>query len=149
MASCLAIKIKPCLPTYDVFDESRYFEGGSQMRVWEAGGKKFAVTICEDIWKHSELINYTNYKYDPILDLKGESLDFLVNLSASPYSLQKFEQRLAACQKAALTLHCPVVLCNQVGGNDSLIFDGYSLYVGSDGAFARLVPRDLRRMSCR
>lgn len=129
----LGYQDKALLPTYDVFDESRYFEGGSQMRVWQAGGRKFAVTICEDIWKHSDLIQYTNYKHDPILDLKGEQVDFLVNLSASPYSRHKFETRFAVCQKAALTLHCPVVLCNQVGGNDSLIFDGYSLCVGSDG----------------
>lgn len=129
----LGFQDKALLPTYDVFDEGRYFDGTLKMPVWEAGGRKFGITICEDIWQHSELIKFTNYLYDPILDFKGEQLDFLLNISASPYSRGKFEQRLTACRKAAKTLGCPVVLCNQVGGNDSLIFDGCSLYVGKDG----------------
>ncbi len=135
-ARLLGFQDKALLPTYDVFDECRYFDESPKMPLWEAGGKKFGVTICEDIWQHSELVKFTNYHFDPILDLKGKPLDFLLNLSASPYSRHKFEQRLKACRKAAITLNCPVVLCNQVGGNDSLIFDGCSLYVGKEGLLA-------------
>lgn len=129
----LGYQDKALLPTYDVFDERRYFESAPTMSVWEMGGRKVGVTICEDIWQHSELIQFANYKYDPILDFKEAAIDFLVNISASPFSRTKFERRLDACRKAAKTLNCPVILCNQVGGNDSLIFDGHSLWVDREG----------------
>ncbi len=126
----LGYQDKALLPTYDVFDEKRYFEPGSCFTPFILNGKKVGITICEDIWQHSQEVKETKYLVDPIEKFKG--VDLLVNISASPYSGHKFQKRLKACQKASKTLKCPVVLCNQVGGNDSLIFDGYSLYVDND-----------------
>lgn len=129
----LGYQDKALLPTYDVFDERRYFEPSLENKVWELKGKKIGITICEDIWKHGGQLTLTDYQHDPILELKSHKPDLVLNLSASPFYISKFEERLNVCSSAAKTLHCPVILCNQVGGNDSLIFDGHSLYVGSDG----------------
>lgn len=124
---------KILLPTYDVFDEKRYFESGQQVKIWDLHGEKIAITICEDLWQHSGYLFSIHYCRDPILEIAKEHPSCLINLSASPYSINKFETRLNVCLKAAKTLECPVILCNQVGGNDSLIFDGYSLYVNKKG----------------
>jgi len=129
----LGFQDKILLPTYDVFDERRYFEPASSVRLWEIDGMNIGVTICEDIWQHSEMVKYTSYRRDPVQELSVLVPDFVVNLSASPYSLNKSGNRQEVCCKAAATLHCPLILCNQVGGNDSLIFDGYSFYAGKDG----------------
>lgn len=124
---------KMLLPTYDVFDERRYFEPGLGAKIWNLNGKRVAVTICEDIWQHSELLSYTTYQRDPIADLIPHQPDLVLNLSASPYSYDHSSHRLQATIKAAASLYAPLLLCNQVGGNDSLIFDGYSLYVDGTG----------------
>lgn len=124
---------KILLPTYDVFDERRYFEPGEQVKVWTLNHQKIGVTICEDLWQHSGLLQSTSYRRDPVLEFKEEEFSCLINISASPYSLNKFSTRFNVCYSAARTLGCPVILCNQVGGNDSLIFDGYSLYVNQKG----------------
>lgn len=124
---------KILLPTYDVFDERRYFEPGNGVKVWDILGKKVAITICEDIWQHSGLVSSTSYLRDPIKEYQSLAPDILLNLSASPYSTAKFDTRLQVSLNCAKTLNCPVLLCNQVGGNDSLIFDGYSLYVNPQG----------------
>ena len=126
------------LPTYDVFDERRYFEPGKELKIWPWKGKKVAVTICEDIWQHAGYVGFTKYPWDPVLDLAVKKPDVLLNLSASPYHFQKPDIRFKVCQKSAKTLKCPVVLCCQVGGNDQLVFDGYSLYVGGDGHLRQL-----------
>lgn len=124
---------KILLPTYDVFDESRYFEPGSGMRTWNLLGNKVAITICEDIWQHSALLNATYYRRDPVADLRPHYPDIVLNLSASPYSFGKVSNRLKAGIAASSTLMCPILLCNQVGGNDSLIYDGYSFYIDAQG----------------
>lgn len=127
---------KTLLPTYDVFDERRYFEPGGKISLWHIAGKQVAITICEDIWEHSEQIFLDKYTRDPIVELKQSPLrpDLLLNLSASPYSVLKAPLRAYALEKAARALHCPAILCNQVGGNDSLIFDGRSMVVNNKGA---------------
>lgn len=130
---CLGFQDKSLLPTYDVFSERRYFEPSSKVTIWDLCHKKVGITICEDIWQHSDLVTFTHYKKDPILDLIQLKPDVVINLSASPYSMNKFPNRLLACKKAANSLRCPVLLCNQVGGNDSLIFDGHSLAVDAQG----------------
>lgn len=129
----LGFQDKSLLPTYDVFDERRYFEPGESSRTWDIQGKKVAITVCEDLWQHSGALQAAFYRRDPILELKSQQPDFVLNLSSSPYSAGKFRTRLLVCLKAAKTLECPVLLCNQVGGNDSLIFDGYSLYTTPEG----------------
>lgn len=124
---------KALLPTYDLFDERRYFEPGTSTQIWQLCGKKVAITICEDIWQHSALLKYTSYARDPILELRSQQPDFMLNISASPFSVANIQYRLATCSKAAATLQCPLLLCNQVGGNDGIIFDGQSVYVGKNG----------------
>lgn len=123
---------KCLLPTYDVFDERRYFQPGKEMHLWELAGKKVALTICEDIWQHSKKLLWSNYK-DPLVGFKDNSPDLLLNLSASPFSMNKVSLRHEVCRKVALSLGCPVLLCNQFGANDSLIFDGHSVAMSSSG----------------
>lgn len=124
---------KILLPTYDIFDERRYFEPGNHVCVLNMQEKKIGITICEDLWQHSGFIDSTKYRRDPILELKESKPDFVLNLSASPFSFSKYKRRLNVCQKIAKTLACPIVLCNQVGANDSVIFDGYSLFATPAG----------------
>lgn len=129
---------KSLLPTYDVFDERRYFEPASQIHTWEWKGKKIGVLICEDIWEHADKIGFTKYTIDPVAELAKQKIDLLLNLSASPYHFQKPDTRVKVCEIASKTLQKPVILCAQVGGNDQLIFDGYSVAVGSDGKLRQL-----------
>ncbi len=124
---------KILLPTYDVFFERRYFEPGGVIPIWEVGDKKIGVTICEDMWQHAKAVEYTSYSRDPIQELVAHKPDLLVNLSASPYYMKRMEARLHVCRTAVATLQCPLAFCNQVGGNDSLIFDGFSLFMDEEG----------------
>lgn len=132
---------KILLPTYDVFDERRYFEPGDQSQIFNFHDKKIAVTICEDIWKHSELgLEFSDVKYQvsPIDELKKLQPDVILNLSSSPFCTTHFYDRLKVCCNAASTVNAPLFYCNQVGANDSLIFDGYSLVVNQDGEIVTL-----------
>lgn len=129
---------KSLLPTYDVFTERRYFEPAFKIKLWNLSGIKAGITICEDIWQYSDLKQDTLYRKNPIEELLQQKPDILLNLSASPFSLSKLQNRLKVCGNAATTLNCPVIYCNQVGGNDSLIFDGYSLHVSPKGELLKL-----------
>lgn len=129
---------KALLPTYDVFCERRYFEPAQEMRVWNMAHLKIGVTICEDIWQHAGAVGYSDYTKDPVEDLRTKNVDLVINLSSSPYCMGRVSTRLDVCRKAALTLGCPLFLCNQVGGNDSLIFDGHSCVFGADGKMRAL-----------
>lgn len=124
---------KRLLPTYDVFDERRFFEPAHEMHLWNIAGKYIGVTICEDIWQHSSLLKHASYPHDPIEELSVLQPEMVVNLSASPFSISKFSNRFQVCAKAAIAMNAPLILCNQVGGNDSLIFDGRSLAVNEKG----------------
>jgi NAD+ synthase (glutamine-hydrolysing) len=128
---------KMLLPTYDVFDERRYFEPGTGVKTWDFQDKKIGVIICEDIWRHSDLTETANYPRDPILELLPHKPDLLINLSGSPYHFQKPDTRVKVCAKASQTLRCPTALCCQVGGNDALVFDGYSVCVNEAGELIR------------
>jgi NAD+ synthase (glutamine-hydrolysing) len=124
------------LPVYYVFDEARYFEPAVKISSWKIGKYpeyRIGVTICEDLWGYSTLVKETKYHRDPVLELKDENCDYVVNLSASPYHLGKSFSRFDVCSKAAKAFGVPLILCNQVGGNDSLIFDGHSLVISGDG----------------
>jgi NAD+ synthase (glutamine-hydrolysing) len=134
----LGFQDKTLLPTYDVFDERRYFEPACQSKVWNLSGKKVAMTICEDIWGHSDLLEATNYHQDPIAELKSYQPDILLNLSASPFSLGKIKNRFKVCARSAESLSCPLVYCNQVGGNDGLVFDGYSFLMSEKGQILQI-----------
>lgn len=124
---------KCLLPTYDVFDEARYFEPGESPGVVEVGGKLVGVTICEDLWNQSDKVDRQRYGEDPVQSIAGKGVDLLVNLSASPWHVGKELEREELLRQAAQTCGCPVVYCNLVGGNDELIFDGQSLALNPDG----------------
>ena len=128
---------KRLLPSYDVFDERRYFRPADQPcllelerdgRLWRLG-----ITICEDLWVEDELHQQRLLGADPVADLQALQPDLLLNLSASPFGTGKAQLRRELAAAAARRLQCPVVYVNQVGGNDELVFDGGSFVTGTDG----------------
>lgn len=125
--------VKCLLPTYDVFDEDRYFEPAYQPSIWDINGRRIGITICEDIWIHPELNSSRTYDRDPVAHLAGEHPDLVLNLSASPWHSGKEAVREELVSEAARRCQCPVVYCNAVGGNDELIFDGRSLVANGNG----------------
>ena len=128
---------KCLLPTYDVFDEDRYFEPSPTAPiVITLGSHKVGLTICEDIWTHPQLAPRNLYHFDPLKSLEAEHLDLMVNLSASPWHNGKTFLRRQLVTDAARQLGCPVVYVNAVGGNDELVFDGRSLVVDAQGNLA-------------
>ncbi len=119
---------KCLLPTYDVFDEDRYFEPAQHPGLIEFQGLRIGVTICEDIWTHPMISTRRLYHgVHPMKQLAQEKCDLMVNLSASPWHYQKSTVRQTLVTDAAIQLGCPVAYVNAVGGNDELIFDGRSL----------------------
>ncbi|EDY83862.1 NAD synthase family [Verrucomicrobiia bacterium DG1235] len=124
---------KTLLPTYDVFDEDRYFEPAKLPLVFEWDGKKVGVTICEDIWGNTD-ISRARYPHAPVEYLKQQNLDLHLNLSASPWHWGgKGEQREGLVSSASKTCNCPTIYVNAIGGNDELIFDGRSMVSNSSG----------------
>jgi NAD+ synthase (glutamine-hydrolysing) len=128
---------KRLLPSYDVFDERRYFLPGDAPAVLEleAGGRpwRLGLTICEDLWVEENLRSRWPDAVDPIADLAPQRIDLLLNLSASPFGRGKGEVRQGLAARAAARLGAPVVYLNQVGGNDELVFDGASFVVDRTG----------------
>ena len=129
---------KQLLPTYDVFDEARYFTPKNRSGLARSfGGFTLGVTVCEDAWQSAGMTP-SSYTQDPIEHIaewcrQGVDIDATVNLSASPFHSEKFTTRLAVARHAAAVLGHPFLLANQVGGNDDLLFDGRSLAVWPDG----------------
>ena len=137
---------KMLLPTYDVFDEARHFVPATAQQILSFCGSQVALTICEDCWNDKHFWKHRLYERDPIEELMGQGSNLLVNISASPFSAGKRQLRLEMVQALARRYRVPVVMVNQVGGNDSLIFDGSSLAVdasGKIGAQARSFEEDL------
>ncbi len=123
---------KQLLPTYDVFDEDRYFEPGQQSNHFLLNQEGAApihvgVTICEDLWNDEEFWGKRSYRVNPIADLASQGADLIINLSASPYTMAKQQLREAMLKHSAKRFDHPVIYVNQVGGNDDLIFDGSSV----------------------
>jgi len=126
---------KSLLPTYDVFDEDRYFEPGAGVAIVEIAGARIAVSVCEDVWAEEVTTNTASrYRFDPLQALEGEALDCFVNVSASPFVIGKQAVRERLLANTARRLAAPVVYVNQVGGNDDLVFDGRSVAFGADGS---------------
>ncbi|HON13362.1 MAG TPA: NAD+ synthase [Treponema sp.] len=115
---------KTLLPTYDVFDEARYFESAEKRRIFEFQGKRLGIAICEDMWKESTTA--THYSVDPVRELLDRGANVLIVPSASPYYAHKLEQRLLLAEKISHRGAVPIVYINAVGANDSIIFDGRS-----------------------
>ena len=124
---------KRLLPSYDVFDETRYFEPADKSLVFKINNIRIGVTICEDIWNVGDLENLPKYNTDPVADIFRQGIDVLVNISASPYTINKPALRISILKKIAQKYNVPIVYCNQVGGNDDLVFDGSSMVVDKDG----------------
>lgn len=124
---------KRCLPTYDVFDESRYFDPGDAPCVVEHHGRLIGITICEDLWNDNELLGPRRYKDDILNDVLDSGADCIINISASPFVIGKPAFRRRLFSRIATRSSMPVALVNQVGANDDLIFDGHSFVLGSDG----------------
>ncbi len=118
---------KRLLPTYDVFDDKRYFEPGLESNYFTLDDVRIGVTICEDLWNDEEFWGKRNYTVNPIADLATLGVDIIVNLSGSPYTVRKQQLREAMLQHAAVRYRQPIIYNNQVGANDDLIFDGCSV----------------------
>ncbi|MEB3119587.1 MAG: NAD(+) synthase, partial [Limnothrix sp.] len=127
---------KRLLPTYDVFDEGRYFEPGKKAEWFTLDGIKIGVTICEDIWNNNQFWGRKFYDVDPLAELADCDVDWVVNLSASPYTIGKPRLREEMLQHSVLNYGFPIAYVNQVGSNDDLIFDGTSLVISRTGAIA-------------
>ena len=131
---------KKLLPTYDVFDEDRYFEPGGCLGFVELHGLRLGVTICEDIWNDKDFWQTRRYPEDPVERLVEEGLDAILNLSASPFTLGKQVQRERMLSTIARKYGLPVLYCNQVGGNDDLVFDGRSMALDAMGNLNARAP---------
>ncbi|KAB8330287.1 NAD+ synthase [Scytonema tolypothrichoides VB-61278] len=124
---------KRLLPTYDVFDEHRYFEPGSEANYFTLDNVHIGVTICEDLWNDEDFWGKRSYITNPIADLAILGVDLIVNLSASPYSVSKQKFREAMLKHSAVRFQQLILYANQVGGNDDLIFDGRSFALNRQG----------------
>jgi NAD+ synthase (glutamine-hydrolysing) len=129
---------KSLLPTYDVFDEDRYFEPSMDVAPVEIAGRKIAVTICEDIWNDADFWPEQRYRCDPVHQLVQAGAELIVNLSASPWERGKEARRVAMLQRVARDEQVPLVQVNMVGGNDELIFDGHSVALNARGELIAL-----------
>jgi len=129
---------KRLLPTYDVFDERRYFRPGAELSVTDINGVSVGLTVCEDAWHDVNIIGHHRYESNPIAETAAAGADVIVTLAASPFSLDKPARREQRFLGHAQGASCPVIFVNQVGGNDELIFDGHSLVVSDDRVAERL-----------
>jgi NAD+ synthase (glutamine-hydrolysing) len=128
-----SVHFKALLPTYDVFDEQRYFEPAPTLRQARFRGTKLALTICEDVWNDKAFWKKRLYHLDPLERLVPKGIRMIVNIAASPYSMGKPELRRDMLVEIARKYSLPVIFVNQVGGNDHLVFDGASMVVSPQG----------------
>src|SRR5216117_1896383 len=123
---------KSLMPSYDVFDEERYFEPADRITPFDVRGKKIGVTICEDIWT-DEYLPRPLYDVEPVRNLVEQGAEIILNLSASPFRLGEPAMRCELIAAQARTYRRPICYCNVVGGNDQLVFDGNSIAVNASG----------------
>lgn len=124
---------KTLLPTYDIFDEFRYFEPNTEFDVVDIDGIKFGITICEDIWNSENEIIYHRYLVNPAEELVKRGANVIVNVSASPFSKRKADIRIGMLRNHVAKLKVPILYVNQAGANTEVIFDGDSLALDRDG----------------
>src|ERR1051325_6285414 len=128
-----ALRHKTLLPTYDVFDEDRYFEPAAENLPVEFNGQKIGITICEDVWNDEDFWRDRRYRRNPAAELAAAGVKVLINSSASPWHLGKNQTRCGMLSSLAAKTKCPLLYVNLVGGNDELIFDGGSLAFAASG----------------
>ncbi|MEB3232381.1 MAG: NAD+ synthase [Leptolyngbyaceae bacterium] len=135
---------KRLLPTYDVFDDERYFQPdpqtGNQHNIFTLDGLTIGVTICEDLWNDEDFWGKRSYAQNPLADLADQNVDLIVNLSGSPYYMGKQQVREAMLSHGAKRYQTPILYVNQVGGNDDLIFDGNSVGFNRQGDLVYRAP---------
>ena len=135
---------KALLPTYDIFDEYRYFEPNRTFRILEFGGRKLAVTICEDLWDEQPFDNEFSrsrlYTTNPLEELAALKPEAIINMAASPFAHRKMEVKQSIFTGKAKRYKLPVLYCNQVGAQTELIFEGGSMAVHPDGRIAAKLP---------
>jgi len=135
---------KSLLPTYDIFDEYRYFEPEKEFSVFPFRGLKIALTICEDLWDEQPFDNEFEkkrlYTVSPMDELAGQNPDLIINISASPFSYTKIEAKAGIFKNKALKHKIPVINVNQTGANTELIFDGASMLINGRGEIYRRLP---------
>lgn len=131
---------KTLLPTYDVFDEDRYFEPAQSNTVVEWQGKKLGITVCEDIWANNSLIQYHTYPVEPVQQLVDQGAEVIINLSASPFTVKKSEDRLQMLKRHAKQTGLPIFYANQVGANTELISDGDTVVLDGDANIIARAP---------
>jgi NAD+ synthetase len=129
---------KSLLPTYDVFDEDRYFEPAKSVAPFEFNGRKLGITICEDIWNDEDFWPERLYRGDPVRELLAQGAEIILNLSASPWHDGKEKTRLEMLRRVAHDEKVPLAQVNAVGANDELIFDGHSVVLNSSGELLAL-----------
>src|SRR5206468_798843 len=143
----LTTRIKTLLPTYDVFDEDRYFEPATENRPVEFQGRKIGLTICEDVWNDEDFWRDRRYRRNPAVELVEAGAKIVFNVSASPWHLGKNRTRFDMLHSLAVKTRAPLVYCNLVGGNDELVFDGCSLAFTACLAVAALGAEQVRGVS--
>ena len=126
------VHVKTLLPTYDVFDETRYFRPGEASGVIELNGRKIGLSVCEDLWD-AEALGRELYGEDPVARLAQAGAEIIINMAASPFELHKADRRERLFARRADRGACPIVYVNQVGGNDELLFDGGSCVLTPSG----------------
>jgi NAD+ synthetase len=143
---------KRLLPTYDVFDEARYFEPGRQSQSFEYKGICLGITVCEDIWNDKGSFPQQLYATDPVSDLvsglhaQGRKIDLLINISASPFQIDKESVKFDIFTRVCMNNDIPLIYVNQVGGQDSLLFDGWSMVLDSGGKIIAQAERFIEDM---
>jgi len=131
---------KSLLPTYDVFDEARYFDPARTIDPVAFKGETLGISICEDAWNDPELYQNRPYEVDPIAVLAKKGASILINVSASPFTVDKEAFRYELIRSHSTRHKLPFVFVNQIGGNDELVFDGRSMFVGSQGQAHAVLP---------
>ncbi len=131
---------KSLLPTYDVFDEARYFQSENNFNIFKYKEEFIGITICEDAWNDSSLLPDTEYPLDPIKQLNENGATIFINISASPFTIEKRKIRYKLFKNHSRKYKKPFILVNQVGGNDELIFDGSSMVFNKNTDLVELFP---------
>jgi NAD+ synthase (glutamine-hydrolysing) len=124
---------KTLLPTYDVFDEDRYFEPGLTVEPFDFMGRRLGLTVCEEVWNDRDFWPKRLYARDPVCELADQGADVLINISSSPFTIGKAQVRRQMIRQEAAKNARPFIYVNQVGGNDELVFDGHSLVFDARG----------------
>lgn len=134
------IQHKSLLPTYDVFDEARYFDPGTEIMPVQFKNEMLGISICEDAWNAPELWQRQFYDLDPIKILVQKGATLLINISASPFTVGKEETRFRILQAHAKKYKTPIIFVNQIGANDELVFDGRSMFLDKNGLPVEILP---------